>query len=221
MAGINSALKTALSAPGVDAILLRAVEYADWEMRRYSWRGQHANVGLKSALIANGWTAEDFVTEALKRLWGGPRTYREDLDLLSNLKSVVQSLISSHKKASDRRPLVDHAPEVDRDGKEIDPIERAPDTSLKHDHPVVSQEIVRAQDSWHDMLRRSLDGDSDLLNVLEAIANDITKSGEIAELYGWPVEKVYELKRKLKKHAMTIFGVQSYGELEHKTMKGH
>jgi len=221
MAGLNSALKEALSAPGVDAVLLRAVEYADWEMRRYSWRGQHSPVGLKSALVANGWTADEFVAEALKRLWDGPRTYREDRDLLSNLKSVVQSLISSHKKASDRKPLLDHAETLDSDGEELDPIQTAPDQSATHGDVVVSKEILTAQEACHRNLRSSLDGDADLLNVLDAIDNDITKSAEIAELYNWPVEKVYELKRKLKNHAIAIFGVQSYKELEHKTVKGH
>jgi len=221
MAELNSALKAALSAPGVNAILLRAVEYADWEMRRYSWRGQRAPVGLKSALMANGWTADDFVSEALTRLCDGPRTYREDRDLLNNLKSVVQSLIHAHKKASDRKPLLDHAERADGSGQEADPIDTAPDKSHKYGGAVVSSEIQTAQEACHRNLRSSLDGDADMLNVLDAIDNDITKSADIADLYNWPVEKVYELKRKLKNHAIDIFGVQTYQELEQKTVKGH
>src|SRR6202044_2152757 len=63
----------------------------------------------EKAVHADGRTAEDFVTIALKRMVDGIRQYKPEFDLFQNLKSTIRSLISSHKKSSDRTPLVDHA----------------------------------------------------------------------------------------------------------------
>jgi len=197
---------------------LNAAIYADQVMRRYPWRGQKISISPSKALIADGKTAEDFVSDAIEKLTNGERSYREDRSLLDNLKSAVESLISSHRKPSKRKNLVDHPPLVDDEGEELDPIEQAVDLATT-EKAREEQWSLEEQQKCFENIKASLDGDPDLQKILEGLAEEFSPA-EIAELNDWRVEKVYELNRKLKKHVHAQFDVQNYKELERKIVLG-
>ena len=216
---MNEQLAEALKdSEGANRAFLNAVIYADQVMRRYPWRGQKVAVSRSKALIADGKTAEDFVSDTFEKLTSGDRAYREDKSLLDNLKSAVESLISSHRKPSKRKNLVDYPPVLDEEGREFDPIVRAMDLSTSAEARE-EQWSLEQQQKCFDSIKTSLDGDPDLQKILEGIVEGFSPA-EIAELNEWKVEKVYELNRKLKKHVHAQFAVQNYEELERKIVLG-
>lgn len=212
-------LKAALEAPTLKLHLARAVEFAELEIRKYIWRGQRSQVSSDTkAVIANSRTAEDFVSISLERLVQGQRKYQPQVDLFLNLKSVIRSLVHSHKKSSDRTPLVDTgAPSGG--AEEFDPTLLISDLdALPPSERLDGKERHIAAKSWRDELRSSLQNKPELLAVADAIFEEITDCSEIAILCDCSVERVYELKRALKKHTIQLFGVQTTAELERKTM---
>jgi len=78
---MNKTLKEALAEQDVERILLQAASHADFTIRRYIWRGHRP----KAPPRRKSWrdkTADDFVSEALKRLLEGVRQYDETRTLL-------------------------------------------------------------------------------------------------------------------------------------------
>jgi DNA-directed RNA polymerase specialized sigma24 family protein len=157
-------------------------------------------------------TADDFVSEALKRLCDGTRKYDASRSLLDNLNSVTDSLIWSDKKSSDRSGIIDYVEEKSEEGLSSDPIS----TALANDPPVsekvVHDEILKAQRDYVKLIKDSFDGDKEMQDYIEALSEGYSKPAEIAELTGIPIDKVYELRRKLTKYAPTFFGVENYQE---------
>jgi len=212
---MNVDLKAALAAPERLLHLARALEFAELEIRRYIWRGQKSPVAQGKAVNADGRTAEDFVNIALKRMVDGVRQYKPEFDLFQNLKTTIRSLVWSHKKASDRTPLVDQP-----GGSEIDPMLFVSDPDAPSAHEVlIGEEREAMVQGWFAKLKDSLKDKPDLLTVAEALHEEITDCSQIAILCDCDVDKVYELKRSLKKHTIKLFGAQTIAELERKTME--
>jgi hypothetical protein len=212
-------LKAALEAPTLKLHLALALEFAELEIRKYIWRGQRSRVSSDTkAVIANSRTADDFVAIALERLVQGQRKYQQQVDLFLNLKSIIRSLVNSHKKSSDRTPLVDiDAPSGEAEG--FDPTLLIGDLGMLPPNELLDgKERHTAAKSWRAELRSSLQNKPELLAVADAIFEEITDCSEIAVLCDCSVERVYELKRALKKHTIQLFGVRTTAELERKTM---
>ncbi len=140
---MNAALKKALAEGDVGQILLRAVSHADFAIRRYIWRGFKPKGSSKTKVMVGDKTADDFVSEALKRLLEGVRQYDGSRSLLENLNSITDSLISSDKKSSDRTPLVDWTP-LGADGQDqSDPITQAVGTERDPAKKITEEERCR------------------------------------------------------------------------------
>jgi hypothetical protein len=77
----------------------------------------------------------------------------------------------------------------------------------------VEGEILQAQRQCIQMVKASFDGDKEMQDYLEALSVGYRKPADIAELTGMAVGKVYELRRKVTKHAPTFFGVNGYQDL--------
>ena len=215
--GMDQALKTALSQPDIDETLISAVEHADFTMRRYVWRGFKPKCSTaKADLIVDDKTAGDFVNEALRRLCDGKRAYDSGRALLENLNSVTDSLIWSNKKASDRTGLLDFAPPADGVDKLPDPIESAPAKGATAPELLFMQEQCASQVKCFDLIRASFDGDNEIQEYLDTLSLGFYKPEEIADLTGISVQKIYEIRRKLKKHAKRLFDVTNFTDLKRK-----
>jgi hypothetical protein len=215
--GMDQALKTALNQPDIDDTLISAVEHADLTMRRYVWRGFMPKVStLNAELTVDDKTANDFVNEALRRLCSGTRTYDSNRTLLENLNSVTDSLIWSDKKASDRTGIIDFAPQPEGADKLPDPIESKPGKDATAAEILSNEEKCEAQANCFEMIKASFDGDKEMQEYLDVLSLGYYKPDEISELTGISVQKIYEIRRKLKKYTKRLFGVTNFTELKRK-----
>lgn len=214
---MDQALKTALNQPDVDDTLISAVEHADLTMRRFVWRGfKPKSSTTKAELVVDDKSASDFVNEALQRLCVGTRAYDSGRTLLENLNSITDSLIWSDKKASDRTGVVDYAPQPEGDDKLPDPIESKPGKDATAAELVANTEQCAAQAKCFNLVKASFDGDKEVQEYLDALSQEYYKPEEISELTGIPVQKIYEIRRKLKKYTKRLFGVTNFADLKRK-----
>lgn len=209
-----------LQGPEFEGVYVRVLHFADVQMRRYIWRGKKATVGGNGELIVDGFSANDFAQEALRRLCDGIRKYDANRSLEDNLKSVVESLIWSHKKASDRKPIIEVDPVDNAESSGLDLIESAADPKTTAKDEVVENEIRRDEQAAFKMFRNSLDGDSDLTAIAEAYSAGFFTPREISELTGIAPDRISELKRKLRTRAMAFFGVEGFKDFNNKLLGG-
>lgn len=217
---MDKALAEQLSSADFDAVCIRILHHADIMMRRYIWRGRRASVGANGELIVDGHTADDFLQIALAKLCEGTRKYRPDRSLEDNLRGIVESLIWSRKKGSDRKPLVEVEPVLSPDGDELNPLEQAADPRSEDESEVVDAETRRNQEAAFAEFMQSFDGDHELAQLTEAYATGFENTGDISQLTGIPPARVSELKRKLRSRACAHFGVKTFEQLNSKLTEG-
>ena len=216
---MDNNLAQELDKPGFEDIYVRVLDYADFEIRRYLWQGRNVTTGKNCELLVDGQGAADFVQEALTRLCKGVRAYNLKRTLEENLKSVVQSIIWSHKKASDRKPILESEPVETDEGQKIDPVQLVPDPASAESE-VTRKELLRDAEAAYQIFRSSLNGDDELKSIADAYSAGFVVTGEIAELTGFSPERVSELKRKLRLRALTFFGVSKFEELQKILLRG-
>ncbi len=136
----------------------------------------------------------------------------------TSLLRFVSEILSSSKRTKFRIPLVDiDAPPGEAEG--FDPTLLIGDVDMLPPNELLDgKERHTAAKSWRAELSSSLQNKPELLAVADAIFEEITDCSEIAVLCDCSVERVYELKRALKKHTIQLFGVRTTAELERKTM---
>jgi hypothetical protein len=214
---MDPALKAALSQPDIDDTLISAVEHADLTIRRYIWHGFKPKSSMaKAELMVDGKTAGDFVNEALRRLCEGIRTYDSARTLLQNLNSVTDSIIWSDKKASDLTGVVDFPPKPAGADSLPDPIESALGKNPTPLETLTIDELSIAQTKCFDMIRASFDGDAEMQEYIDTLSLGFHKPEEISDLTGIPIQDIYELRRKLKKHAKRLFNATNFSDLKRK-----
>jgi len=214
---MDEALKKALDQPDVDDTLLSAAEHADMIMRNYLWRGFKPKAAKASCeLMVGDKTAGDFVNEALKRLCEGTRAFNAQRGLLENLNSVTDSLIWSDKKSSDRVGIIDF-PQLPGESEDWNnPLANKAGNELSADAMLIQNELCKTQQKCFEMIKAAFDGDKETQNYLEALSEGYFGIEEISILTDLPIAKIYEIRRKLKKHAPRLFGVSNFAELERK-----
>lgn len=199
----------------VDLAILRATIYSQDLLAKYLWRGHRPRSGAD--FNADGESAEDFVMKALERLLTGQRTYNPEKSLLDNVRSVVESLISSAKKSADRKPLTDYTGDRDEEGTG-EPVTLAVGQVGVE---TVPNEILEAQKKTFANLLNSFDGDSEAQEYLGCLEAGIYKRNEIAQYLGIDANKVSELRKRVLKQTKLIFGVQNCAELERIILEGN
>jgi DNA-directed RNA polymerase specialized sigma24 family protein len=212
-------LRAALTQRGYLAIVAQAAFHADTTIRKYIWRGYRRNYDPEGEVMVGDKTAKDFVSEAVRRLIDGRRTFDPNRSLLENLNSITDSLISAEKKHSDRTGIVDHLDETDDAGERTDPISTTADVELTPDEKLREKELRDDQRRCVDAIKASFDGDDQMQTYLEALSAGF-KRFEISELMEIPGGKVDELRRKLVKYARKFFGVTSFEELQRRLHEG-
>ncbi len=214
-------LRKAFDVEDFDEIILRATRFAGTVLRKYYWRGFRPSGGsgeVDSSPDAE--SAEDFVSEALKRLLEGRRAFNSEKSLLENINSITESLISSAKKSSDRKPLSDYPDPPEEFEEPADPVSTANALQGETGHEVVDAELIEDQKMMFLDIRNSLDGDDDAQAYLDAMKEGFHKPNEIADVTHLSVEDVYEIRRRIKKHVKGLFDVQNFHELKRKLVKG-
>jgi len=217
---MDEALQAALAQPDLDKVLLQAVAHADATIRKYIWRGFRPKFSANNEVMVGDMTAQDFSMTALERLLHGVRTYDSGRSLLDNLNSTTDSLIWSAKKSSDRTGIVDYVEETDEEGHVSNPITEARSDEFTAAEILAQKEIIEDQRRCFQTLRASFDGDSDMQSYLDALSVNFHKPADIADLTEMPIERVYELRRKLKNYVAAFYGVQNFAELQRRLLDG-
>ena len=164
-------------------------------------------------------TAKDFVSEAVRRLITGQRSFDPGRPLLDNLNSITDSLISAEKKRSDRSGIVDYVDESDEEGNPSDPISKAMELALTPEEELRGNELREDQRRCIVAIKSSFDGDDKMQAYIDALSAGFKRS-EISDLMGIPAAEVDELRRKLAKYAPKFFGVIDLDELQRRLHEG-
>ena len=214
-------LKKALKDADFKNLMIRACAFADTTLRRYIWRGFRPTSNPSSSQAsADGWTADDFVMEALRKLLEGERAFDPSKSLLENLNSATESLVWSRKRSSDRRPLVDYEVSIGEGDEPADPISMAQTASTATQDRLIVDEILAEQQESFERLRAYWDGDKEVQAYLDAMKEEFFTPRDISDVTDLTVEQIYEIRRKVRNHAKMLFGVPNFSELKRKIVKG-
>lgn len=183
-------------------ISLRLTKYADDLIRQHTWKGERAYISARHVVLADGRDARDYAMQAIQDLLnpdaGRKWDHEKNPDILSYLKSAVKSMISNASRSVENRDTRSQyrvGSEDPEDTKDI--LDVTPDTRTNAVEKIEIDENIASQKEVVEELRRSVAGDRELVEVLEALENEIYKTGDIEKLTGKPAARVSELKRKL------------------------
>ena len=218
---VDPFLQKELSADGVDEQIDRATLHAEYRIREYKWGNFRPTSSIEASdLTVAGLAAADFVHLALQRFIDGTRKYDADRSLLENLKSAADSIIWSAKKSRDLDPTIDYRLQFNESGVATDPISASEDESPSPSDEIRDGEVIRDQQGHFTNLYNSFDGNSDVQEYLESLSEGIYKPNDISEVTGIDIDRIYEIRRMLKKNAPQFFGVPNFKEMERKIREG-
>jgi len=182
--------------------------YARWKARRLHWRTGRAED------LAKGKTPEDVAAEAIEKALDGTRALNLETneDLLDCLKSIVDSDINHLVHSADnirQRPVSEN-----QDGEELrdkmefeaahenynELISQQPHNPEDHLINLDEQEAERRIDN----LFKSLAGEKDLMEVLDAILEGETKPKDIADRLKTAVSDINNRLKRIRRQADKI-----------------
>jgi hypothetical protein len=149
--------------------------------------------------LANGVGADEFVSEAVDKLWSGSRAYRADLSLEENIQRVVSSDIWNWLQKSKKCPLLDRGA-LESEVPNGDPVDQALD-SATFDDAASKAERQSIQRQLLGGFEAFVADDEELSMMLLAYEEGWTKPADIERETGIPAQRVSELKRKLAERA--------------------
>lgn len=169
-----------LDAQDWDNLYEDLVAYAQTRLNQVSWvRGPDALPGGKDA--------EDFVQEAIRRLYTGQRTwdYETYPNLQGVLKGIISSMVSNLVTSAEHRRSED----IEKPGSEEDFYEvvRSSDADVE----LEGEEIL-------EIMKAAVDDDPVLSLVFDAMRRD-DPIGEIAEVLEVDRNRVYQLRRNVRR----------------------
>lgn len=178
--------------------------YARWKAGRLHWRTGRTDD------LAKGKTPEDVAAEAIEKALDGTRTLNLEIneDLLNCLKSIVDSDINHLVHSADnfrQRPVIEN-----QDGEELrdkmefqaahdnynELISQQPSNPEDHLVNIDEQEAERRI----DRLLKSLAGEKDLMEVLEAMLEGEAKPKDIADCLKTSVFDINNRLKRIRRH---------------------
>jgi hypothetical protein len=173
----------------------RRLHEADWDsliprLLRYA----RANIYEPTRLLPGGRSAEDIVQEAVAKAFSGDRKWdpARKPDLEAHLRGTIDSILSSKGifglKEWEAVSNVEDPSEWERFASRLPNL-----GGVCHDAAVALA-----------ALQESIRGDQELNDVLDAVVEGFDKSGDIADVTGIPVARVYELQRKLERRRSAV-----------------
>lgn len=179
----------------MDSDVVKRLYEADWDMLVPKLvRHAKFNIYDPSRLLPGGQSAEDIVQEAVAKVISGERKWDpvKHPDLEAHLKSIIDSMLSRKGlfglKEWEAMANVDDPEEWERIAARCQNID-----GLAHDAEV----FIAA-------MRDNMQGDAELNDLFDAVIEGFDKPGDISELTGIPVERVYELRRKLERRRSDV-----------------
>lgn len=185
-----------------DRIVLQLTMYADFLLRRRSWR---------TGVPPKGATAEDIALESLEAIFDGTRKWNpfSNADLLMYLKSVVKSKVS-HLYESKEYRVTDRYIEIG-EGKIVEELHRKADPSADHavhlvqDHSNNPEEVLLNEQEDNkdkmvvDSFLEAINGDEELEELALIIMDGHSKPREVALQIGKNVKYVYNLMKRFRR----------------------
>lgn len=175
--------------------VLRRLNEADWSgMVPRLLAFAIAHIYEPRRLLPGARSAEDVVQEAVSKVISGERKWDpiRQPDLEAHLRSVIDSMLSKKGLFGSKEWTsvvnVDDPDQWERMASQCPHL-----GAVCHDAAVVL-----------DALRESTRGDVELNKVLEAVLEGFDKPKDIAVLADIPVERVYELQRKLDRRRSEV-----------------
>lgn len=166
-----------------DAIFLRVLKVARILAVRYGWN--------ENTSLPNGQMLEDLVIEAVTRLWESPQKVRDDIEITTQLATIVRGLLWNLSTSSDA------------------PVKRSNESAYGRadDISIADAEERDYQTRMTDMFDRALNllrdhpkirGKEEHELVLLAIECGAMKPHQIAEQTGLQVQRVYQITREIE-----------------------
>jgi hypothetical protein len=193
-----------MATPSIDLLAL-----ADWEtiglkllvFTRY-WARTHYS-WLPDRALPGGKTPEDVATEAYTAFACGQRKLRSDRPLMLQLKGAVRSILWNIHRAKEEQVTTELTPE-----------QWLPLSA--NDDPAATVEWQDFQEEFWRRLKadRQVQRSADLAKTVEAIEAGAESVDDLCAATGLATAQVYELRRRLKDIAETIFT-----QLQHDTPK--
>ena len=174
----------------------RLLYYADKLIRRCRWRGLCVQAELGAKICVEGFSADDFVQDAIDRLLSGQRNYSHSVSLEQNLKGIIRSTIWKVNKSSRHKGITDLPKPEGQDTH--DPINELPGASPPPDALVIGSETLREQERMLSDFEKSLAGEEELSKLVSAFKAEHYTPRDVERFVGIPATRVSELKRKLR-----------------------
>ena len=166
-----------------EEITQKLIDYADIRARRFKWRTE------SNSDLPQGKKAEDIAQEAILKTFDGERKWNPEKypDIMIFLRLVVKSLINHLANSQNHRRL-QRFPE-NENGESLD------DTFDLGYSPTPEEEVLA--DETLGKIYEVINGDKELQSIVDAIMSGYTKSNDIANVTGFDINHVYQLRRKL------------------------
>jgi DNA-directed RNA polymerase specialized sigma24 family protein len=166
-----------------EEVTLELIDHADIKVRRLKWKTE------SNEDLPQGKRVEDIAQEAILKTLSGERKWDPERypDILIFLKLVVDSFIS-HLVNSQNHKMIQRFPE-NENGESLESM-FSTDNSPTPEDEIIAYEML-------DKIYEAIDGDTELQSIMDAIMAGYTKSRDIAEVTGFDVNHVYQLRRKL------------------------
>lgn len=188
------------------AIYKNLVKYSYWKLKKIQWH------------CGNKTSPEDIVDEAIENLWDGTRKWNPNrVDIECFLRGVVNSKVSHIITSAEQSKFINinSKAQSDQNDNGFSECDRL-DTLLLHNSQAVSPESVLLKKEKQEVAQKILDGiidncsgDDELEKIMDCLFDGIDKDSEMAERTKIPIERIYEIRRKLKAKAKVIFDKQA------------
>ncbi|MBM4286798.1 MAG: hypothetical protein FJ135_01390 [Deltaproteobacteria bacterium] len=182
-------------------IIFRLTNHALWRTRRYKW------ISGRPELLPGGMTPEDLALTAVLKVWDGTRDWNpvKYPNLLTHLMWIVDSDIDHLYRSTEHRKTV-RMPETEDKGEIEVPDSQAVEAGkiLSPEDELIAKEERDFEEKLKEELNNSVKGDEDLEFLLLCLEDGTDRPAEIAQITGWAISKVYNLKRKLYRKAAKL-----------------
>lgn len=196
-----------------ERVILELANYARALMRERVWRGDayEGCANGEDLILPGGQTADDVVLDIVKKVLEDSRTW--DRERFPEIMAVLKGMIRSEISNAGSSPENSKATVVSSAGEDADERNYDFEEGLGSNHnnldgasrllPSAAQEtpVENTLDGQYDELFMEIiedtDGDAELEAVVLAIMDGATTAREIASHSSIPIERVYELNRKM------------------------
>ena len=194
---MNKKIESLLQKQDWPSIYEKLLLYADRKLRNLRW-----NFGNKIS-------PNDMVHCAIESLLDGARSWNPDrVDILALLRGVMDSKLNHLFNSWEEKNIVSIYDFTRDDWNEENELDIKSDVSLATSPETILLERERRKiaEQILNQITGSINNDRELKIILECMFRGICKDSEIAKAAQISIERVYELRRKLKNKSKAVIG---------------